>query len=182
MAAYKNEFKDASGNKVYPITKADAVYMNDGTTAQAAVKGLQDKVPFKLAMVGGKAGYYNGSTFVPFKNQADLDAAYQSGYNAGRTQGQNDVKGNPNAYGLYSAAQYDVNYSAGYKAGNEVGQKTGYDSGYKVGYAAKRASSVSLHVDKWDGEWHDAGGANVAVGSSWDNGNGFSIHVNGVNY
>ena len=31
-----------------------------------------------------------------------------AGYNTGRTQGQNDVKGNPNAYGLYSKAQYDA--------------------------------------------------------------------------
>ena len=41
-------------------------------------------------------------------------------YNAGRTQGQNDVKGNPNSYGLYTSAQYTANYNAGYSAGQSV--------------------------------------------------------------
>ena len=42
---------------------------------------------------------------------------YTEGYNNGRTQGQNDVKGNPNGYGLYTQQQYDQNYTNGYNAG-----------------------------------------------------------------
>lgn len=34
-------------------------------------------------------------------------------YNAGRTQGQNDVKNSPNSYGVYSKSQYDNNYNNG---------------------------------------------------------------------
>ena len=47
---------------------------------------------------------------------------YTEGYNNGRTQGQNDVKGNPNAYGLYTQQQYDQNYTNGYNAGVSAGQ------------------------------------------------------------
>ena len=42
---------------------------------------------------------------------------YNTGYSAGRTQGQNDVKGAPNSYGLYTGSQYTANYNAGYNAG-----------------------------------------------------------------
>ena len=52
------------------------------------------------------AGYYSGGT---------LDS--RPSYNSGRTQGQNDVKNNPNAYGLYNKTQYDNHYNEGYNAG-----------------------------------------------------------------
>ena len=52
------------------------------------------------------AGYYSGGT---------LDS--RPSYNNGRTQGQNDVKGNPNNYGLYNKTQYDNHYNEGYNAG-----------------------------------------------------------------
>ena len=46
---------------------------------------------------------------------------YQSGYNAGRTQGQNDVKNSPNSYSLYTATQYNNNYNSGRTQGqNDV--------------------------------------------------------------
>lgn len=40
-------------------------------------------------------------------------AGNAAGYNSGRTQGQNDVKGAPNSYGLYTGDQYNANYNAG---------------------------------------------------------------------
>ena len=57
------------------------------------------------------AGYYSGGT---------LDS--RPSYNSGRTQGQNDVKNNPNGYGLYNKTQYDQNYTNGYNAGYSAGQ------------------------------------------------------------
>ena len=57
------------------------------------------------------AGYYSGGT---------LDS--RPSYNNGRTQGQNDVKNNPNRYGLYNKTQYDQNYTNGYNAGKSAGQ------------------------------------------------------------
>ena len=57
------------------------------------------------------AGYYSGGT---------LDS--RPSYNNGRTQGQNDVKGNPNGYGLYNKTQYDNHYNEGYNAGVSAGQ------------------------------------------------------------
>ena len=56
------------------------------------------------------AGYYSGGTL-------DSRPSYNNGYNNGRTQGQNDVKNNPNGYGLYTKTQYDQNYTNGYNAG-----------------------------------------------------------------
>ena len=47
---------------------------------------------------------------------------YTEGYNNGRTQGQNDVKNNPNGYGLYNKTQYDQNYNNGYNSGYSAGQ------------------------------------------------------------
>ena len=47
---------------------------------------------------------------------------YTEGYNNGRIQGQNDVKNNPNGYGLYTQQQYDQNYTNGYNAGYSAGQ------------------------------------------------------------
>ena len=43
-------------------------------------------------------------------------------YNSGRTQGQNDVKNNPNGYALYNKTQYDQNYNNGYNAGYSQGK------------------------------------------------------------
>lgn len=50
---------------------------------------------------------------------------YNAGYVAGRTQGRNDVKDNPNGYGLYSKAQYDANYTTGYNDGYASGRAQG---------------------------------------------------------
>ena len=52
------------------------------------------------------AGYYTGGT---------LDS--KPSYNSGRSQGQSDVKNNPNGYGLYTKSQYDSNWSNGYNSG-----------------------------------------------------------------
>ena len=46
-----------------------------------------------------------------------IQSIYNNRYNEGRAQGQNDVKGNPNGYGLYTQQQYDQNYTNGYNAG-----------------------------------------------------------------
>ena len=54
-----------------------------------------------------------------FLTRIDVDATgvYNNGYNSGRTQGQNDVKNNPNSYSLYTKSQYDANWSNGYNNG-----------------------------------------------------------------
>ena len=45
-----------------------------------------DKLPFKLAINSGVYGYRrnDNNTFVAFKSQADVDAAYQSGVDSGK--------------------------------------------------------------------------------------------------
>lgn len=55
------------------------------------------------------AGYYSGGT---------LDS--RPSYNSGRTQGQNDVKGSPNSYGLYTKTQYDANWNNGVNHGRNT--------------------------------------------------------------
>lgn len=72
-------------------------------------------------------------------------AGNAAGYNTGRTQGQNDVKANPNAYGLYSKAQYDagLNWVSYTSPGTSFSYNLGfnprillvlYDSGSGSGY------------------------------------------------
>ena len=53
-----------------------------------------------------------------------IQSIYTNRYNNGRTQGQNDVKNNPNGYGLYTKSQYDQNYNNGYNAGYSATQNT----------------------------------------------------------
>ena len=88
------------------------------------------------------------------------DKGYNNGYSAGRTQGQNDVKNNPNSYGLYTKSQYDTNYNNGRTQGrndvknnpNSYGlySKSQYDSnwnnGYNSGVSAKTSKISSGHV------------------------------------
>ena len=83
------------------------------------------------------AGYYTGGTL-------DSRPSYNSGYSAGRTQGQNDVKNSPNSYSLYTKSQYDANWNSGRSQGqndvkgspNSYGlyTKSQYDSNWSNGY------------------------------------------------
>ena len=81
---------------------------------------------------GVSAGYYTGGTL---DSRPSYNNGYNSGWNngvsaadnranpgcanwnAGRSQGQSDVTGNPNAYGLYTKSQYDSNWNNGYNSG-----------------------------------------------------------------
>lgn len=75
-------------------------------------------------------------------------------YNAGRTQGRNDVTSSPNSYNLYTKGQYDQNYSNGYSNGvtaadnranpNSVNYKTGYNAGYAAGQGSVNVSRQEL--------------------------------------
>lgn len=141
MAAYKNELKDSTGDAVYPVTVADAVYMEKGKTVKSEIEQIHENVPIKFGVVNGKNGHYQGDEFIPFKSQADVDAAYQSGYEAGREQGHKDVLEDPNKYGLYTKEQYDENYDNGYTAG--------YSKGYTDGIKARSAANIS--VSAWNG-------------------------------
>ena len=80
------------------------------------------------------AGYYSGGT---------LDS--RPSYNNGRTQGQNDVKGNPNKYGLYTKTQYDQNYTNGYNAGVNAGQSSIAGS-YRLDF---RINAHDENVNTW---------------------------------
>lgn len=46
-------------------------------------------------------------------SQAEYNQNYSNGYNAGRTQGQADVKSNPGGYGLEAGGSYNKGYQAG---------------------------------------------------------------------
>jgi hypothetical protein len=71
---------------------------NDTWVAQIAQDYRTGKAFFR--------GRNNGTwtAWQAFKTQADVDSAYSSG----RTQGQADVKADPNSYGLYSETQYNA--------------------------------------------------------------------------
>ena len=84
------------------------------------------------------AGYYSGGTL-------DSRPSYTAGYNAGRTQGQNDVKNNPNKYGLYNKTQYDNHYNEGYNAGKAAGQSSIAGS-YQLDF---RVNAHDENVNTW---------------------------------
>ena len=98
--AYLNVLQDADGKDVYPITRADGVYLNDGTTAQAKCEALDSKIDstkssLKSSFQAGVDGIYSaitaqGTTPVS-KSQGDVqsaiktlaDAKYAAGNSAG---------------------------------------------------------------------------------------------------
>nr|DAD90519.1 MAG TPA: hypothetical protein [Myoviridae sp. ctiBE32] len=165
--AYIQELADKDGNKVYPVTKAEAVYMADNTTTlDKQIENMQqsfqdgvDTLVNKLKSLGvtpeenspagiataidvlaqnkfndgvasikipatvsittnGGAGQENYDIADGYYTEAVVD---QSGaYNAGRLQGREDVKANPNGYGFYTEDQYnafgELKFSEGTKA------------------------------------------------------------------
>lgn len=167
IKAYIQDLTDKDGNKVYPITKAEAVYMADNaTTLDKQIENMQqsfqdgvDTLVNKLKSLGvtpeenspagiaaaidvlaqnkfndgvasikipatvsiatnGGAGQENYDIADGYYTEAVVD---QSGaYNAGRLQGREDVKANPNGYGFYTGEQYNAfgesKFSEGTKA------------------------------------------------------------------
>lgn len=153
--AYIQELADKDGNKVYPVTKAEAVYMADNTTTldkqiESMQQSFQDgvdtlvnklkslgvtpeenspagiaaaidvlaqnkfndgvasiKIPATVSIAtNGGAGQENYDIADGYYTEAVVD---QSGaYNAGRLQGREDVKANPNGYGFYTGEQYNA--------------------------------------------------------------------------
>ena len=98
--AYLNVLQDADGKDVYPITRADGVYMNDGTTAQAKCEALDSKInstksSLQSSFQAGVDGIYNAitaqGTTPASKSQGDVknaiktlaDAKYAAGNSAG---------------------------------------------------------------------------------------------------
>lgn len=186
--AYIQELADKDGNKVYPVTKAEAVYMADNaTTLDKQIENMQqsfqdgvDTLVNKLKSLGvtpeenspagiaaaievlaqnkfndgvasikipatvsittnGGAGQENYDIADGYYTEAIVD---QSGaYNAGRLQGREDVKANPNGYGFYTEDQYNAAGSANYNNGFEAG-KSQFNKAFAIviGSSASRSS------------------------------------------
>ena len=98
--AYLNVLQDADGKDVYPITRANGVYMNDGTTAQAKCQALDSKIDstkssLQTSFQAGVDGIYSAitaqGTTPASKSQGDVqsaiktlaDAKYAAGNSAG---------------------------------------------------------------------------------------------------
>ena len=102
-------------------------------TFQAGVDALYNKCKSCGATPGSKT---------PTAISTAISAIHTNRYSAGRTQGQNDVKGSPNSYGLYTAAQYTANYNAGYNAGIANGD---------VKHQVKAIAQITTHPN--DSNW-----------------------------
>ena len=85
--AYLNVLQDADGKDVYPITRADGVYMNDGTTAQAKCEALDTKIDSTKSTLeqnfqAGVDGIYNAitaqGTTPASKSQGDMQSAIKT--------------------------------------------------------------------------------------------------------
>lgn len=182
--AYIQELADKDGNKVYPVTKAEAVYMNDNaTTLDKQIESMQqsfqdgvDTLVNKLKSLGvtpeenspagiaaaidvlaqnkfndgvasikipatvsittnGGAGQENYDIADGYYTEAVVDQG--GAYNAGRLQGREDVKANPNGYGFYTADQYNAKYNEGVATG-------------KNSASARASCSVDLGLNKED--------------------------------
>lgn len=129
-STYNVQIEDSEGNKYCPkpdlLTTQEQVNANtaSGKSVDAlAVKGLINNLT--TSFQAGVNTLYNAcvscgvtpSAKTPAAISAAISTISTNRYNAGRTQGQNDVKGSPNNYGLYTAAQYTANYNSGYSAG-----------------------------------------------------------------
>ncbi len=138
-STYNVQIEDSEGNKYCPkpdlLTTQEQVNANtaSGKSVDAlAVKGLINNL--KQTFQAGVNTLYNAcvscgvtpSAKTPAAISAAISAISTNRYNAGRTQGQNDVKGSPNSYGLYTGAQYTANYNAGYNAGRASVINTNY--------------------------------------------------------
>ena len=98
--AYLNVLQDADGKDVYPITRADGVYMNDGTTAQAKCEALDSKInstksSLQTSFQAGVDGIYNAitaqGTTPASKSQGDVKNAIGTLATSKYNQGKNDV-------------------------------------------------------------------------------------------
>ncbi len=186
--AYIQELADKDGNKVYPVTKAEAVYMPDNaTTLDKQIENMQqsfqdgvDTLVNKLKSLGvtpeenspagiaaaievlaqnkfndgvasikipatvsittnGGAGQENYDIADGYYTEAIVD---QSGaYNAGRLQGREDVKANPNGYGFYTGEQYNAFGGAKYNEGVAAGKNSA---------SARASCAVDLGLNKTD--------------------------------
>ena len=117
------------------LKSKDAVLANtnpDNLSSAIVVKELYNNLT--TSFQAGVDTLYNAcvscgvtpSAKTPAAISAAISAISTNRYNAGRTQGQNDVKGSPNSYGLYTGAQYTANYNAGYNAGRASVINTNY--------------------------------------------------------
>lgn len=98
--AYLNVLQDADGKDVYPITRADGVYMTDGTTAQAKCEALDSKIDstkssLQSSFQAGVDGIYNAitaqGTTPASRSQGDVKNAIGTLATNKYNQGKNDV-------------------------------------------------------------------------------------------
>lgn len=186
--AYIQELADKDGNKIYPVTKAEATYMSDNkTTVEQKVTDMQqsfqdgvDTLVNKLKSLGvtpeenspagiaaaldvlaqnkfndgvasikipatvsittnGGAGQENYDITDGYYTEVVVD---QSGaYNAGRLQGREDVKSNPNGYGFYTGDQYNAFGNSKFSEGVSAGKSSA---------SARASCSVDLGLNKED--------------------------------
>ena len=71
---------------------------------------------------------------------------YNSGYSSGRSQGQSDVKNNPNSYSLYTAAQYNTYGTQRYNSGYNAGVSAGGSGKYKVNSGT---TTITFPAGEW---------------------------------
>ena len=142
---YGNRYTEGYNNGVSATKKGNATasqVLSGKTFTSTAGVNLTGTMPNRGALNWSSsnttktvsAGYYSGGT---------LDS--RPSYNNGRTQGQNDVKNNPNKYGLYNKTQYDNHYNEGYNAGKAAGQSSIAGS-YQLDF---RVNAHDENVNTW---------------------------------
>lgn len=122
--AYLNVFQDADGKDVYPITRADGVYMNDGTTAQAKCEALDSKID-------------STKSALEQNFQAGVDGIYSAITAQGTTpvsKAQGDIK---NAIKTLADAKYAAGHKGSAVASDVLAGKT-FSNDSSVGIGGSR--------------------------------------------
>ena len=182
--AYIQSLQDKEGNAVYPITTADAVYLQekdqDGTIKQQTVSAkLKSMETSFQAGVEALVSRLTDLGFAPENSTPDGVAAaiqkmYEDRYNSGRAQGQADVKADPGAYGLITTEQYNTYGDQRYNAGvadadaRVNGSSASYKAGYNAGVpAGKNAAYAQVSTScSWSGDNKGDYGTRAATSGS----------------
>ena len=194
-------------------TKACDVEFNDGETAETKFSNMTNtinnlKTSFQIG-VNKIFNYLKGLGFTPSSNSPDgicdaIQNVYNKRYTDGRTQGQNDVKDNPGAYGLgtggliCNAWEYNSNklVSANFSAGTHniewIVMRFGkYAPSFSVdnmttgenifGWTATEDNTPEQHPQSFSQNFYLSSSATIRISaSSWCNNGGMAFIIVGI--
>lgn len=184
---YIFQMETRDGDDVYPVTKADAVYLqetsSDGTTTQ---QKLSDKIEaMTSSFTAGcntivaaltELGVTPEAT-TPEGIAAAIQQMYTDRYDAGVEQGHNDVIADPGAYGLITQEAYDKHGEEEFLAGVEYadGRVNKESASFTAGF-----DDADIEIEHYGGGDGDGDGINYYSGWYYSGNGGNKVQINGL--